>query len=187
MKLNTFRITALSLLLGALLLGTSAFLYAQDAQDHPAETQPPQEKPQPEAAKPPQDEGKPPRHEDVKPPEHPQDVKQQRPPKHEESKQKEQAEQSHPAQRSANRKHGHIPDDKFRANFGRQHKVVINHPTIVEGQPRFQYGGYTFVIVDVWPVDWAYTDECYIDYVDGEYFLFDLLHPGVRVAIVVVL
>jgi hypothetical protein len=55
------------------------------------------------------------------------------------------------------------------------------------GQPRFQSGGYWFVIAEPWPVGWAYTDQCYIDYVDGEYFLFDLLHPGVRLAITVVL
>ena len=58
---------------------------------------------------------------------------------------------------------------------------------IVEGQPQFQYGGYSFQLVDAWPVGWAYTDDCYIDYIDGEYFLFDLLHPGVRVAIIVVM
>jgi hypothetical protein len=58
---------------------------------------------------------------------------------------------------------------------------------IVRGQLQFQYGGYTFELVDAWPGDWAYTDDCYIDYVDGEYFLFDLLHPGVRIALFVVL
>ena len=79
------------------------------------------------------------------------------------------------------------PTTNFAPISGRQHTLVINHPTIVEGQPRFQYGGYWFSIVDAWPVGWAYTDDCYIDYVDGEYFLFDLRHPGVRVAIVVVL
>lgn len=86
----------------------------------------------------------------------------------------------------ANGKSGHIPDKDFKAHFGRQHTVVINQPVIVEGQPRFQYSGYWFVISDPWPGDWAYTDSCYIDYVDGEYFLFDLLHPGVRIALFVV-
>jgi hypothetical protein len=81
---------------------------------------------------------------------------------------------------------GHIPDKDFKAHFGRQHTVVIHQPVIVEGQPRFQYAGYWFVISDPWPAGWAYTDSCYIDYVDGEYFLFDLLHPGVRIALFVV-
>jgi len=26
-----------------------------------------------------------------------------------------------------------------------------------------------------------------VDYIDGEYFLFDLLHPGVRIALFVVM
>jgi hypothetical protein len=43
------------------------------------------------------------------------------------------------------------------------------------------------VFVDAWPAGWGYTDDCYIDYVDGEYFLFDVLHPGVRNAVTVVL
>ena len=83
-------------------------------------------------------------------------------------------------------KGAHIPDDKFRAHFGRPHTFVVNRPVIVEGQPRFQYASYWFEIVEPWPVGWAYTDSCYIDFIDGEYFLFDLLHPGVRVAVFVV-
>jgi hypothetical protein len=86
----------------------------------------------------------------------------------------------------ANGKSGRIPDKDFKAHFGRQHTVVINQPVIVEGQPRFQYSGYWFIISNPWPAGWAYTDSCYIDYIDGEYFLFDLLHPGVQVALVVV-
>ena len=58
---------------------------------------------------------------------------------------------------------------------------------IVRDQRQFQYGGYNFEFVDVWPSDWAYTDDLYIDYIDGEYFLFDLLHPGVRIALFVVM
>ena len=83
-------------------------------------------------------------------------------------------------------KSARIPEDRFRQHFGRQHTVVINRPVVVEGQPRFQYGGYWFVISDPWPPEWAYTDECYIDDVDGEYYLYDLMHPGVRIALFVV-
>jgi|SRR5271167_1613679 len=121
--------------------------------------------------------GRRPKQDDVKPP------REEGKPGNQETKQAEHAEQSS----KQVQQHGRIPDDKFRAHFGRQHTVVINRPTIVEGQPRFQYSSYWFTIVDPWPVGWAYTDQCYIDYVDGEYFLFDLLHPGVRIAITVVL
>jgi len=78
---------------------------------------------------------------------------------------------------------GRIPDDRFRAHFGHEHTFVINRVTVVSGAPRFQYGGYWFVIADPWPSGWLYTDDCYIDFIDGEYFLFDLAHPGVRIAI----
>ncbi len=82
---------------------------------------------------------------------------------------------------------GRIPDDKFRAHFGPEHKFHIGHPAVVSGQPRFQYSGYWFVIADPWPVGWAYSDDCYIDYVDGEYLLFDLAHPGMSIVVSVVL
>ena len=82
---------------------------------------------------------------------------------------------------------GRIPDDRFREHFGREHVFVINRPVIVEGAPRFQYGGYWFVIANPWPVDWAYTDQVYVDYIDGEYYVLSPVHPGVRVLINVVL
>ena len=87
----------------------------------------------------------------------------------------------HPAGKGA-----HIPDDKFRSHFGRQHTFRVSRPVVVNNQQTIEYGGYNFVLVDAWPADWAYTDDCYIDYIDGEYFLFDLLHPGVRIAVFVV-
>ncbi len=90
----------------------------------------------------------------------------------------------HPAEA---RQGGHIPDDRFRANFGRQHTFTIGHPVIVEGTPRFQYGGYWFVIAQPWPVGWAYTDVVYVDYIDGGYFLLSPVHPGVQIAINVIL
>jgi hypothetical protein len=78
-----------------------------------------------------------------------------------------------------------IPDDKFRSNFGRQHTFRVQ-TQVVEGQPRFQYSGYWFALANPWPAGWAYTDDCYIDYIDGEYVLIDLLHPGVQLALIVV-
>jgi hypothetical protein len=163
-------------------LGAAALMYAQDQRD---DAKPPQE-PRPEATKPAGNEDNPPRQDDAKPPKQ-DDVKPSReeakPANQEAPKQAERPEQASPHAQQG----GRIPDDKFKAHFGQQHTLVIKKPTIVEGQPRFQYSGYWFTIVDPWPVGWAYTDQCYIDYVDGEYFLFDLLHPGVRIAITVVL
>jgi hypothetical protein len=82
---------------------------------------------------------------------------------------------------------GRIPDDRFRSNFGQQHVFVINEPVLVGGYSRFQYGGYSFGFIQPWPVGWYYTDNVYVDYIDGEYFLFNPYYPGVRVGINVVL
>lgn len=160
----------------SMLIGVPALVRAQDDQRPPRQEEPKQE---PKAEPRQQQEEKPPKQEEQN----------QKPPKHEE-KQQEQQRPEHPQYSEAQQANGkgrHIPDDKFRAHFGRAHTVVIHQPVIVEGQPRFQFGGYWFVISDPWPADWAYTDQCYIDYVDGDYFLFDLLHPGVRVALFVVM
>jgi hypothetical protein len=97
--------------------------------------------------------------------------------------------QDHPQQAGNARpsgKGGHIPDDKFRTSFGNSHHFNAR-TVIVRDQRQFQYGGYNFEFVDGWPGDWAYTDDLYVDYIDGEYFLFDLLHPGVRIALFVVM
>jgi len=79
-----------------------------------------------------------------------------------------------------------IPEEKFRASFGREHHFRVSQPVVVQGRPRFQYSGYWFEFVDVWPAGWSYSDDCYIDYIDGQYFLINVLHPGVRLALVVV-
>jgi hypothetical protein len=88
-------------------------------------------------------------------------------------------------EQAGNQRGQRIPDDKFRSNFGRQHTFRVQ-TQVVEGQPRFQYGGYSFALANPWPGDWAYTDDCYVDYIDGEYVLIDLRHPGVQLALMVV-
>jgi hypothetical protein len=120
--------------------------------------------------------------------EKPSKAEQEKPSKKENAKPTQEGQDKKPAEAKQGRaaKGAHIPDDKFRAHFGRQHSFAVNRLVIVEGQPRFQYASYWFEIVDPWPVGWAYTDSCYIEYIDGQYFLFDLLHPGVQVAVFVV-
>lgn len=172
----------LNLAILSVLVGCSALVYAQD--DKPQDNKPTQqEEPKPQQK---QDEIKP--QDETKP--HQDQAKPSKQDKQEQKQDQKQEQKGHPEQQAGNagpaRKGGHIPDDKFRAHFGRSHTFTAK-TVIVQGQPQFQYGGYSFQLVDVWPVGWAYTDECYIDYIDGEYFLFDLLHPGVRIAVFVVL
>jgi hypothetical protein len=166
----------------ALALGLPAMMRAQDEPKPPRQEEPKTETQGEREAKPKQQDEAKPREGEAKPPRQGEKEEKRQPA---ESRQQEHAGQEHAARPAG--KSVHIPDDKFRAQFGRQHKVVIRQPVIVEGQPRFQYSGYWFVIADPWPAEWAYTDDCYIDYVDGEYFLFDLLHPGVRIALFVVM
>jgi hypothetical protein len=78
-----------------------------------------------------------------------------------------------------------IADEHFRERFGHEHHFAIRHVNVVEGRPRFAYGGYNFEIVQAWPHGWSYNDNTYIDFVDGGYYLFNDRHPGVRVAVTV--
>jgi hypothetical protein len=192
--MRVFRFLNLAIL--SMLLAGSAALYAQD--DKPQEDKPSRQedaKPpsKPEEAKP-QDNAKPSKDEAKPANQDKQEEKQQKDEQKQEQKDSRdqmkpegqahpagQAQQGHPAGNNAR-----IPDDKFKAHFGRGHTFKAQG-VIVQGQTQFQYGGYSFIFVDPWPVGWAYTDDCYIDYIDGEYFLFDLLHPGVQIAVTVVL
>ncbi len=92
-----------------------------------------------------------------------------------------------PALRLSARGSGRIPDDRFHSNFGRGHEFRMGDPVMVGGYSRFQYGGYWFGYVQPWPAEWFYTDQFYIDYVDGGYYMYDPYYPGSRFAITVVI
>jgi hypothetical protein len=211
MLMRAFRFLNLTIL--SVLVGSAALVYAQEEkpqEDKPARQE--EAKPQPK-----QEEGKPARQEEAKPSKQDQQQMQKQQdekrgqeerapqgqgremqgehaPQGQEHPQMEGDHagqgQGRPQQRAENGKAagrgGHIPDDKFRSHFGREHHFNAR-TVIVSGQPQFQYGGYSFQLVDAWPADWAYTDDCYIDYIDGEYYLIDLMHPGIRLALFVVM
>jgi primosomal protein N' len=94
---------------------------------------------------------------------------------------------SMPALRLSARGSGRIPDDRFRSNFGSEHTFVINEPVMVGGFSRFQYGGFWFGFENPWPVGWYYTDNVYVDFIDGGYYLCNPYYPGARVGISVVI
>ncbi len=215
MRLQDVRFKSLSAgLMGTGLLGmllvTGGTARAQDARDDarpPQQEEPKQEEAKPEEAKPRQDEAKPPKEqapgkaEDAKPAKDQKQLeKDQKQQEKENSKEMKQNNDARPgaaqdrpmqnnggdhATRAAAGQGQKIPDDKFRSHFGRQHTFKVQ-TRVVEGQPRFQYGGYWFALANPWPGDWAYTDDCYIDYIDGEYVLIDLLHPGIEIPVIVV-
>jgi hypothetical protein len=82
-----------------------------------------------------------------------------------------------------------IPEDRFRAHFGRGHWFRVRSVPIivVDGYPRFQYGGFWFSMVDPWPEYWSRTwyetDDVYVDYVNDGYYMYNRRHPGVAIAV----
>ena len=105
----------------------------------------------------------------------------------ERTQQAQERQRSQPELRLSARGYGRIPDQRFRSHFGREHRFRINEPVLVGGYSRFQYGGYWFGFVEPWPVGWYYTDDVYIDYVDGGYYMYDPYYPGARFSISVVI
>ena len=103
------------------------------------------------------------------------------------SQQDMERQRSQPALRLSARGSGRIPDDRFRSNFGRGHDFHMGNPVLVGGYSRFQYGGFWFGFVQPWPSGWYYTDDVYIDYVDGGYYMYNPYYPGTRFSISVVI
>ena len=77
--------------------------------------------------------------------------------------------------------HGRISNAHYDASFGRGHSFHVNRGDY--DHRRFQYGGYSFGFVDAWPIAWGYSDDVYVEYVDGGYFMYDAFHPGLRISI----
>jgi len=83
------------------------------------------------------------------------------------------------------RGNGRIPDDRFKANFGREHSFRVT-----EGDyrnHRFQYGGYWFGFASAWPSNWLYTQDVYVIEIDGVYYLCNASYPGVNVTLSITL
>jgi hypothetical protein len=77
--------------------------------------------------------------------------------------------------------HGRIPDEKFRANFGREHTFRVSQADY--RNHRFQYGGYSFGFVGVWPSNWLYTQDVFVVDIGGVYYLCNPVYPGVNLAL----
>lgn len=80
---------------------------------------------------------------------------------------------------------GRIPADRYKANFGREHRFRVsagdyhNH--------RFQYGGYWFGFESAWPSNWLYTQDVYVVEINGVYYLCNPSYPGVNLTLSVTL
>jgi hypothetical protein len=130
-------------------------------------------KPEQKGARPAQEHGKPaPSH--AQHPAHPQQHvvrSQQHPVSHPE----------HANARPAPHAHGRISDAHYRASFGSEHRFHVSRGDYEHHM--FRYGGYQFRFVDPWPRAWAYSDPVYVVYVDGGYYMYDPVHPGIRITL----
>ena len=158
--------TALSLLLGM----AAAPVYAQEQHEEQKDQQEQKDKAAKPEEKRTQQEEKPAKQEEK-------NAQQDKNAKHEEKNEQEQHARGNGG--------GRIPEDRFRANFGRDHSFRVS-----EGDyrnHRFQYGGYWFGFVDPWPSNWLYTQNVYVVDIGGVYYLCNPVYPGVSLAINVTL
>jgi hypothetical protein len=152
----------------SLILGVAAPLYAQEPHEDQKDQQEQKDKP----AKPEENKA-----EAAKPKQEEKTAQTEKNTKTEEktTQQHETQAKAEPAQRNR------IPDDKFRANFGREHTFRVS-----EGDyrnHRFAYGGYSFGFVGVWPSNWLYTQDVFVVEIGGVYYLCNPTYPGVNLAL----
>jgi len=93
----------------------------------------------------------------------------------------QQARPEQQAQRASGNRGGRIPDDRFKANFGEQHRFRVSDADY--DNHRFQYGGYWFGFVDPWPSNWLYTQDVFVVEIDGVYYLCNAMYPGINIAL----
>jgi len=99
-----------------------------------------------------------------------------------EQKNAQQQQRTEQGQRASGNGSGRIPDDRFKANFGREHSFHVSQADYSNGR-RFQYGGYSFGFVDAWPSNWLYTQDVYVIEINGVYYLCNPMYPGVSIAL----
>ncbi len=155
----------------SLSLGIGIPAYAQQDQqqqeenkDKPAQEQEKDKKAQPEKAVKPEDKNARQEDKNTKP---------------DERNTQEHAQNTKPVQR------GRIPDDRFKANFGREHSFRVSETDY--RSHRFQYGGYSFGFESAWPSNWLYTQDVYVVEINGVYYLCNASYPGVNLTLSVTL
>jgi hypothetical protein len=85
-------------------------------------------------------------------------------------------------QQAGGKNAGRIPDDRYKANFGREHTFRVTEVNYSR-ERRFQYGGYWFGFVGAWPGNWLYTQDVFVVEINGVYYLCNPMYPGVNIAL----
>jgi len=96
--------------------------------------------------------------------------------------QQQHTQQAKPGQQAQHAGGGRIPDDRFKANFGREHRFRVSQADYSRDR-RFQYGGYWFGFVDPWPSNWLYTQDVFVVEINGVYYLCNPMYPGVNITL----
>jgi hypothetical protein len=92
------------------------------------------------------------------------------------------AQQAQPAARiEGGHEHGRISNEHYESHFGNRHSFHVSRGDY--DNRRFYYGGYGFAFIDPWPLGWGYSDDVYVEYGDGGYYMYNRFHPGVRISI----
>jgi hypothetical protein len=149
-------------------------------QEEPKKAPKPAETPKPEPARQQQDKDRPKQQEERKsPPPEPVQHPDNRAQDQQRAKQTEQHadHNAHPANANVRR----VPEAKYRANFGHEHHFHVER----RDDRRFNYSGFWFTYAEPWPGDWDYNDDVYIEDLDGQYYLLNPRHPGIRLIVVV--
>jgi flagellum-specific peptidoglycan hydrolase FlgJ len=168
----------------SLTLGVAAPVYAQEQHEQQEEqnARPGQEEKKAEPEKPAKQEERPAAEQEKNTKAEPKQAEQ----RENNSKQEEKsAQEQHPqAQPGKQAEHAtaRIPDDRFKANFGEQHRFHVSQADYSRDR-RFQYGGYWFGFSQPWPSNWLYTQDVYVIEINGMYYLCNPSYPGVNVAL----
>lgn len=92
------------------------------------------------------------------------------------------AQQSRPAGRiRGGNEHGRISNEHYAAHFGSEHRFHVSRGDYEHR--RFRYGGYAFGFIDPWPIGWGYSDDVYVEYTDGGYYMYNRVQPGARISV----
>jgi len=180
----------------SLTLGVAAPAYAQEQHEQQEEqkAKPAQDEKKAQPAKPAKQAEKPearqeqnakPQEKTAKPEEKKAQQQENNPKQGEKSAQQQQHPQAQPGKQTQHAT-GRIPDDRFKANFGEQHRFRVSQADYSRDR-RFQYGGYWFGFSDPWPSNWLYTQDVFVVEINGMYYLCNPMFPGVNVALIVTL
>ena len=114
-----------------------------------------------------------------------QEAKQARPEQQDRPAQQQDRQSAQQSQRDGENRgggdHGRISDEHYRTSFGREHNFHVNQRDY--DSRRFEYGGYSFGFIDPWPAAWYYTDDVYVVYDNGGYYMYNPAHPGIRISV----